>query len=122
MTAAKWKSKIKKSILKAGTYKDYFDPVIAALSDILEQRDRAKEQFEQSGGVCVIKYTNKGGATNPTKNPFLLIWNDLNMSALAYWKELGLTPASFKKMTGANAPAEEKQSGLAAALKAIETD
>lgn len=122
MTAARWKSKIKKNTIKAGTYKDYFEPIIATLADILEQRDAAKEQFIASGGGCVIKYTNKGGATNPAKNPFLLVWDDLNASALAYWKELGLTPASFKKMTGTTAPAEEKPSGLAAALKAIETD
>ena len=122
MTAARWRSKIKKNAMRAGTYKEYFDPVIAALADILEQRDKAKEQFEASGGGCVIKYTNKGGATNPAKNPFLLVWDDLNTTALAYWKELGLTPAAFRKMNGSTAPAEEKQSGLAAALKAIEAD
>ena len=122
MTAAKWKSKIKESAIKAGTYKDYFEPVIATLADILEQRDKAKEQFEASGGGCVIKYTNKAGATNPAKNPFLLVWDDLNTTALAYWKELGLTPSAFRKMNGSTAPAEEKKSGLAEALRAIEAD
>lgn len=122
MTAAKWKSKIKKAAIKAGTYKDFCDPVISTLADVLEQRDNAKEQFLASGGCAVIKYTNKANATNPVKNPFLLVWDDLNKTALAYWKELGLTPASFRKMTGSTAPAEEKQSGLAAALKAIEAD
>lgn len=122
MTAQRWRTKIKKATLKAGTYQDYFDSVIATLADVLEQRDKAKEQFEASGGGVVIKYTNKGGATNPAKNPFLLVWDDLNQTALAYLKELGLTPASLKKMTGSAAPAEVKKGGLAEALKAIETD
>lgn len=122
MTSAKWKSKIKKATITAGTYKSFFDPVIATLSDVLEQRDKALEQFIASGGSMVIKYTNKANATNPSKNPFMLAWNDLNTTALAYWRELGLTPSSFRKITGTTAPAEEKQSGLAAALKAIEAD
>lgn len=122
MTAQKWKRKIKKALVDAGTYKNIFDAVIESLSDILEQRDRAREQFDRSGGNIVISYTNKGGATNPAKNPCLVAWDDLNATALSYWRELGLTPSSLKKMTGSSAPAEAKESGLAAALKAIETD
>lgn len=122
MTAAKWKRKIKKALVDAGTYKNIFDAVIESLSDILEQRDRAKEQFDASGGNMVISYTNKGGATNPSKNPFLVAWDDLNATALSYWRELGLTPSALRKMTGSSVPAETKESGLAAALKAIETD
>lgn len=122
MTALQWKRKINKAAKDAGTYRKSFDAVIDTLSDILEQRDRAKAQFLQSGGNMVISYTNKGGATNPSKNPFMLAWNDLNTTALAYWRELGLTPSSFRKITGSTAPAEEKKSGLAEALKAIETD
>lgn len=122
MTAKEWKRKIKKALVDAGTYKKLFDAVIDALSDILEQRDRAKEQFDRSGGNMVISYTNKSGATNPSKNPFLVAWDDLNATALSYWRELGLTPSSLKKMTGTSVPAETKESGLAAALKAIETD
>ena len=122
MTAAQWKRKIKKATVDAGTYRNIFDAVIDTLSDVLEQRDRAKEQFEKSGGNMVISYTNKGGATNPSKNPFMLAWDDLNATALSYWRELGLTPSSLRKMTGSAAPAEEKKSGLAAALASIETD
>ena len=122
MTAKQWKSRIKKAATKAGTYKDFCDPIIATLADVLEQRDRAMEQFIQSGGCMVIKYTNKANATNPSKNPFMLAWNDLNTTALAYWRELGLTPSSFRKITGSTAPAEEKKSGLAEALRSIETD
>ena len=122
MTAAQWKRKIKKATVDAGTYRNIFDAVIDTLSDVLEQRDSAKEQFLKSGGNMVISYTNKGGATNPSKNPFMLAWDDLNSTALSYWRELGLTPAALRKMTGTTAPAEEKKSGLAEALKAIEAD
>lgn len=122
MTAAQWKRKIKKATVDAGTYRNIFDAVIDTLSDVLEQRDRAKEQFLKSGGNMVISYTNKGGATNPSKNPFMLAWDDLNSTALSYWRELGLTPSSFRKITGTTAPAEEKKSGLAAALASIEAD
>lgn len=122
MTASKWKRKIKKATVDAGTYKNIFDAVIDTLSDVLEQRDIAKEQFIKSGGNMVISYTNKGGATNPSKNPFLIAWDDLNSTALSYWRELGLTPASLKKMTGSSVPAESKSGGLAAALASIEED
>ena len=122
MTAATWRSKIRDSAEKAGTYRDYFEPVIATLSDILEKRDKAKDEFEKSGSKFLILYTNKGKATNPMKNPLLIIWDELNTTALAYWKELGLTPSSFRKMNGSSAPAEEKPSGLAAALRSLETD
>lgn len=122
MTAEHWKRKIKKAARDAGTYQKIFDAVIDTLSDVLEQRDRAFEQFFASGGNMVISYTNKGGATNPTKNPFMHAWNDLNTTALSYWRELGLTPASLRKMTGSSAPAVEKKSGLAEALKSLEVD
>jgi len=55
------------------------------------------------------------------KNPLLILWDDLNKSALAYWRELGLTPSSFRKMTGGVKEKEEK-GGLAAALASLETD
>ena len=53
-----------------------------------------------------------------TKNPLLVLWDDLNKSALAYWRELGLTPSSYKKMTGDTV----KAGGLAAALASVKFD
>ena len=64
--------------------------------------------------------SNKAGATNLTKNPLLVLWDELNKTALAYWRELGLTPSSYKKITGEGARKEEKKKGLAAALAEIE--
>jgi phage terminase small subunit len=59
---------------------------------------------------------------NSAVNPLVRLIDTLNNTALSYWRELGLTPSSFRKMTGSTAPAEEKKNGLAAALRAIETD
>ena len=88
---------------------DAYLPVVETLASILEQRDKTH-----------IEYTNKGGSTNRTKNPLLVLWDDLNKSALTYWRDLGLTPSSYKKMTG-DSPKNGVIGGLEEALKKIET-
>lgn len=119
MTAIKWKNLIKKQLSALGQNEKAYDSAVDTLADILEQRDAVYQQYQDEGGNPVREYTNKGGATNTTKNPLLVLWDDLNKSALAYWRELGLTPSSYKKMTG-DAPKKEKVSGLAAALQTLE--
>lgn len=118
MTQRAWKSKIKKACEEAGTYRPYFDHVIATLADILSKRDKAQEQFEKSGGNAIIKHTNKSGATNLEQNPALRMINDLNRDALQYWRELGLTPAGLKKINE-KAMQKQKASALTEALKAL---
>ena len=120
MTATKWKNLIKQQLSALGQTEKAYDSVINTLADILEQRDAVYQQYQDEGGNPVREYTNKGGATNTTKNPLLVLWDDLNKSALAYWRELGLTPSSYKKMTG-DAPKKEKGGGLAEALKSLES-
>lgn len=111
VTAKKWKTKIKKACTDAGTYRPYFDSVIVTLADILEKRDEAAQQLEDSGGKVVIEYTNKAGATNLTKNPLMVMWDDLNKTALTYWRDLGLTPKGLKAIDEA-AMKPKKQSAL----------
>lgn len=120
MTKNKWKSLILAQMAALHVQNDAYISVVEALAGILEQRDKTFREFKGSGGRSVIEYTNKGGSTNMTKNPLLVLWDDLNKSALAYWRELGMTPSSFKKMTGGTL-VEEKESGLVAALKSIES-
>lgn len=120
MTKAGWKRKIKKACVQAGTYAEWCDNVIDTLAAILEKRDAAEEQYRQTKSHPVIMHTNKAGATNLVKNPTLVMWNDLNTSALAYWRDLGLTPSAFRKLTG-DAPQKEKRSGLAEALRSLES-
>lgn len=121
MTKKKWKSLILAQMAALHVQNDAYISVVEALAGILEQRDKTFREFKDSGGRSVIEYTNKGGSTNMTKNPLLVLWDDLNKSALAYWRELGMTPSSFKKMTGGTL-VEEKESGLVAALKSIESN
>ena len=121
MSKTKWKNLIKKQLTALGLQNDAYESTVESLAAILEQRDKTFDEFWQSGGKSVIEYTNKGGSTNMTKNPLLVLWDDLNKTALAYWRELGLTPSSYKKLTGTGAKKEESKKGLAAALASIES-
>lgn len=98
MKKATWKNRITEACRAAGTYRDFFLPVIDTLAGILEKRDEAQDMFTKSGGNILVKHTNKGGATNIEQNPALRLINDLNRDALAYWRDLGLTPAGLKKI------------------------
>lgn len=113
-----WEKRIREACEEAGTYKRIFDPVIATLAGIMEQRDSAQKLFEESGGETVVIYKNKSGATNPVKNPALVVVMDLNAQALAYWRDLGLTPAGLKKINE-DAMKGKKRDALAEALKEL---
>ena len=121
MTKRQWINAIKKQMDTLNIDQDGYGPVIETLADILEQRDKTFQEFQDSGGKSVVKYTNKAGATNTTKNPLLVLWDELNKNALSYWKELGLTPSGYRKLTGDRPQKEEPLSGLAAALASIES-
>ena len=118
MKKATWRKKIKEYCEMAGTYRPFFDSIIDTLAEILEKRDEAGEQYKKAGSRPIVEYTNKGGATNPTKNPALVLWDDLNKSALAYWRDLGLTPAGLKKIDE-SALGKQKKNALAEALKSL---
>lgn len=95
MTKAQWKRKIKRQCEEIGTYRPAFDGVISGLAEILEEWERAKEQFEQTGGRPVVQFEKDGA---PKKNPTLRALEELRTQALAYWRDLGLTPAGYKKL------------------------
>ena len=118
MEREKWKRKIKAASRKAGTYKPYFDSVIDTLAGIMELRDKAQDQFVASGGQTIVRYTNKAGATNPAKNPALIVIMDCNAQALAYWRDLGLTPAGLKRINEEGLK-ESNKSALDAALESF---
>lgn len=120
MTKTKWKNLILEQLCALGIHEESYNSVIESLAAILEQRDKTFKEFYDSGGKSVISYTNKGGNTNATKNPLLIMWDEQNKTALAYWRELGLTPSSYKKITGEGAKKDTKQKGLAVALAEIE--
>lgn len=119
MNKLEWALRIKNASKAAGTYEAVFDDVIDTLAGILEQRDKLQEEFEQGGGDAVVSHTNRGGSTNPVKNPAVVMINDLNKTALAYWRDLGLTPAGLKRLRDTNQTQEDKPATLGAMLKDI---
>lgn len=112
-----WERKITKACKEAGTYEPFFKLVIKQLSQVMEMRDKAKEQFEKSGGNPVVMHTNKAGHKNIVKNPALVVINECNQQALAYWRDLGLTPAGFKRLDGT--AVEKKEASFEDVLKGI---
>ena len=64
-------------------------------------------------------HTNKGGATNMTKNPALVAIMDCNAQALAYWRDLGLTPAGLKRLGDKGLLNKDNDGGLADALEQL---
>ena len=119
MTRAKWKNRIIKQMKDAGTYQDICEPVVVALSEILEQKDEVFEEFVNNGAQAVTEFTTDRGQVNLKKNPRLQVWEDLNNQALAFWRDLGLTPAGLKKLSEVAMKETKKGSVLAEALKRI---
>lgn len=118
MRKVTWDKRITAAAKAAGTYRPYFDSVIATLAGILEKRDAAQKAFDASGGDMVVEHTNKNGSTYLEQNPVLRLINELNRDALAYWRDLGLTPAGLKKIDE-TALKKKKESALAAALREL---
>ena len=119
MTSKQWEKLIKKQLSALGQEEKAYDSVVSTLADVLAQRDAVYEQYKEEGCVPVLEHTNNRGSSNVVKNPLVVLWDDLNKSALAYWRELGLTPTSYKKMTG-DAPKKEKPQGLVEVLSKLE--
>ena len=118
MDKAKWKRTIKKQMERAGTYESHFDAAVDALSEILEQRDHAYQEYIDDGAQLLVKKTSDRGAENMVKNPILQVWNDLNSTALAYWRDLGLTPAGLKRVNDVVKKSVE-ESALSVALQKL---
>ena len=117
MRATTYEKRIIKNMKAVGAYKAEFNQVIKRLAKIYEEFDKAKEQFEESGGQYVITHTNKNGATNTIKNSLYRIAEEMEEKILAYNRELGLTPSGYKRIM--NKFEKEKRSELAEALKAL---
>lgn len=114
-----WKRRIKKACQEAGTYRDYFDSVITSLAEILEARDQVRKYYNESGAKPIVMRTNKGGHSNMEKNPILVIYDDMNNTAMNYWKELGLTPKGLKAIDEKAMRTNQKKASLGDALREI---
>lgn len=100
MTKGEWRRAIVAACTEAGTYRGIYDHAIDTVSDILAKRDRAQEQYNETGANPLGMHTNKAGARNIVVNPALEVILKLDDHALPYLRDLGLTPAGMKKLTG----------------------
>lgn len=116
MTKKQWKNRIIEQLTQLGTEIGPYDAQIDALAAILAQRDATRKEFDDAGARSVV---DGYGAMASRKNPLLVMWDDLNKTALAYWRDLGMTPSSYRKITG-DSPKKEKRNTLAAALASLE--
>lgn len=115
MDKSAWKARIISALDEIGMDKPQFSLIVDTLAEILEQRDKAFNEFLESGAKSCIVKTSDRGAQNISKNPQLVIWLDLNNTALMYWKELCLSPASLKRLS-VEAQKEADQGSILEAL------
>ena len=98
MTSKSWITEIKKQMKLKNVSVEGFGNVIKTLAEILEQRDKIYQQYQDEGALVMVEYTSDRGNVNQVINPLLKEWQNMNRDALVYWRELGLTPAGLKKL------------------------
>lgn len=118
MKANSWVKRIKKCCEEAGTYKPCFDDSINTLAMVLEVRDDAYKKYVEEGAVPIVEHTNKAGATNSVKNPYLMLIDEYSITALTYWRDLGLTPKGLRAIDESMMK-EKKKDAFADVLKDI---
>ena len=89
MTEKQWNKRINEELIHCGIEYSMSSSIIETLVTILVQRDHIYNQYINEGEKPIIE---------KRKNPLLILWDDLNKTALAYWRELGLTPSSLKRI------------------------
>lgn len=114
----KKKRTIIERMTKLGTYKPQYMEAINRTAKLYVQMDEIEAAFAKSGGNVVVTHTNKAGAKNSVKNPFLQALDEVYTQLLAHERELGLTPAALKRINE-SAMIKEKKSTLGEALKAL---
>ena len=113
----KYMAGIVRRMKAVGTYRKEFIPTIERLAALYVQRENIEKQYAESGGNAVILHTNKAGATNAAKNPFLTARDEVYTQLLSHERELGLTPSGLKKLNEAELHPRKQASGFAAALE-----
>lgn len=121
MKAETYFRKIRDSMKSVGTYRKEFETSMKTLAQIYEDRDKAREDFEKSGGKFIVKHINKNGSTNLVKNPFIVMIDSFNDKILAYNRELGLTPTGLKKLNEKGLKIEKKD-GLESLIEGMFDD
>ena len=110
-TELAYRREIKSRMIGVGTFRDEYSAAVDRLAKLYVQRDKIEAQFEAAGGEAVIEHTNKAGATNLVKSPYLAAMAEINSQLISHERELGLTPGGQKA-----AQPKKEASGFAAAL------
>lgn len=110
MKHEEWRKAIQEQIAIDTEYISSFQTTITILAEILEERDRVRDEYIKDGARPVIDFTTDRGAVNKKPNPLLRQWQDLNASALNYLRDLGITPQGMRKLQG-TLPKPEKRAG-----------
>lgn len=121
MDEKQYKAKIVRSTKKLGIYRAEFLPIIERTAQLYALRDQIAADFEESGGHAVVEHTNKAGATNIVKNPYLVALNDVETQLIVHERELGLTASALKKINEQGLRVK-KTSSLAEVLKDLDRD
>lgn len=100
MNILEWSKILKKQIKFDHDYIPSFETTVQILSELLAERDRVYQMYEDTGSRPVVEFTTDRGAVNLKPNPLLRTWQDLNVTALSYLRDLGLTPAGLRKLQG----------------------
>ncbi|MBZ0323543.1 P27 family phage terminase small subunit [Enterococcus casseliflavus] len=105
------KERILTIMRQSDIYMITLDPLIESYLDIFEIYQYKFLAWKEKGFPETQKYTNKSGATNPTKHPLaqqVEFWSDKKMKALDY---LGLTnkAATGKKVTGGSTARQNEE-------------
>lgn len=122
MSDRQYRNEIVRRMKAIGTYREEFEPTVKRLAALYIQCDKIEEQYVLSGGNAVVKHTNKAGATNAVKNPYLSARDEVYTQLLAHERELGLTPVALKKMGMQSVKESKPTSPLALALEKLSRD
>lgn len=119
MDVVGYRKEIIKKMKNVGTYNTSFEYTISTLATVLVDYEKTNEKFEETGGNIIVKYTNKNGSTNPSKNPLYLAIEKQRDDIITYSRELGLTPAGLKRINEKGNAPPAKVSKLDAVMEAL---
>lgn len=118
MTERQYMMDIKRKCTALGVWRDEFERTQRRLAKIYVRIDEIETAYEESGRFPVITHTNKLGATNIMRNPYIAELDLLYEQALTYERELGLTAAALRKINESALHARE-ESPLAGMLRLV---
>lgn len=119
MTEPEYAEQITSRCESLGTWREEFASTRTRLAKIYVRIDVVEAEYERTGAHPIVTHTNKAGAKNAARNPFLVELDTLYDQALTYERELGLTPAALRKINE-DALKPRKRSGLEQALRLLE--